>query len=147
MVVLPDADLDQAVEVALIQGYANAGQACYAVNRVIAPPALATELIERIDEGRRMLTLGPMATQRGFDRHHRLLEDARSKGATVRGGDTVEGRRLEPAIVSDAGPGIELVDEEPFTPIVAVIEAADIDAAIAEANRPDYGLVGYICGE
>lgn len=146
LVVLPDADLEQVTEVALVQGYANAGQACYSVNRVIAPPSLAPELIERIDTGRAALDLGPMATERGFDRHHRLLEDARNAGASVRGGATVGGRRLEPALVSDAGPGVQLVDEEPFTPIVAVLEADDIGAAIAEANRPDYGLVGYVCG-
>jgi acyl-CoA reductase-like NAD-dependent aldehyde dehydrogenase len=41
---------------------------------------------------------------------------------------------------------VRLVDEEPFTPIVAVLEIADTAAAIAEANRPDYGLVNYVCG-
>ena len=41
---------------------------------------------------------------------------------------------------------MRLVDEEPFTPIVAVIEVDDTAAAIAEANRPDYGLVNYVCG-
>lgn len=146
LVVLPDADLDQVAEVALIQGYANAGQACYAVNRVIVPPALAPEIIERIDAGRKNLQLGPMATQRGFDRHHRLIDDARARSATVLGGGTVTGRQLEPTLVTGAHPGVQLVDEEPFTPIVAVLEVDDIDAAIAEANRPDYGLVGYVCG-
>ena len=46
--------------------------------------------------------------------------------------------------MTGAGPGVRLVDEEPFTPIVAVIEMPDTAAAIAEANRPDYGLVGYV---
>jgi succinate-semialdehyde dehydrogenase/glutarate-semialdehyde dehydrogenase len=146
LVVLPDADLDQVTEVALIQGYANAGQACYSVNRVIAPPNLTGEIIERIDEGRQKLELGPMATDRGVQRHMRLIEDATSKGATVRGGEAVDSRRLEPALVSDAEVGVELIDEEPFTPIVAVMTNDDIEGAIAEANRPDYGLVGYVCG-
>ena len=48
--------------------------------------------------------------------------------------------------MTGAGPGVRLVDEEPFTPIVAVIEVPDTAAAIAEANRPDYGLVGYVAG-
>jgi len=146
LVVLPDADLDQVAEVALIQGYANSGQACYSVNRVIAPPSLTDAILARIDAGRQKLELGPMATQRGVDRHLRLIDDAISKGATVRGGGAIDARRLEPALVSDAGPGINLIDEEPFTPIVAVMSSKDIDAAIVEANRPDYGLVGYVCG-
>jgi acyl-CoA reductase-like NAD-dependent aldehyde dehydrogenase len=41
---------------------------------------------------------------------------------------------------------VRLVDEEPFTPIVAVMETPDVPAALAEANRPDYGLVNYVCG-
>lgn len=146
LIVLPGADLDQVAEVALIQGYANAGQACYSVNRVLAPSGLAEQIADRIDEGRQKLELGPMATQRGFDRHLRLIEDASKKGATIRGGDAIDARRLEPALVTGAGPGVELVDEEPFTPIVAVMATDDINAAIAEANRPDYGLVGYVCG-
>jgi acyl-CoA reductase-like NAD-dependent aldehyde dehydrogenase len=54
---------------------------------------------------------------------------------------------VHPAIVTGAGPGVRLVDEEPFTPIVAIVEVADVDAAVAETNRPDYGLVNYVCGE
>ena len=48
LVVLPDADLDVAAEVAMMQGYVNSGQACYAVNRVLVPPALAGDLLERM---------------------------------------------------------------------------------------------------
>jgi acyl-CoA reductase-like NAD-dependent aldehyde dehydrogenase len=53
---------------------------------------------------------------------------------------------VAPALVTGAGPGVRLVDEEPFTPIVAVMPYAALDDAITEANRPDYGLVGYVCG-
>jgi succinate-semialdehyde dehydrogenase/glutarate-semialdehyde dehydrogenase len=146
LVVLPDADLDVAAEVATVQGYVNAGQACYAVNRVLVPQGLAEPLLERMRARIASLELGPMATERGFQRHHMLLEDARAKGATVEGGEAVGPRRLAPALVTGAGPGVLLVDEEPFTPIVAVMEVPDTAAAIAEANRPDYGLVGYVCG-
>jgi succinate-semialdehyde dehydrogenase/glutarate-semialdehyde dehydrogenase len=146
LVVLPDADLDVAAEVAVVQGYVNAGQACYAVNRVLVPPALAGDLLERMRARIAGLELGPMATARGLERHRMLLEDARAAGARVEGGEEVGPGRLAPALVTGAGPGVRLVDEEPFTPIVAVIEVADTAAAIAEANRPDYGLVGYVAG-
>ena len=68
------------------------------------------------------------------------------KGATVEGGDLLEGNHVAPAIVTGAGPGVLLVDEEPFTPVVAVMPYDDLDEAIAEVNRPDYGLVSYLCG-
>jgi succinate-semialdehyde dehydrogenase/glutarate-semialdehyde dehydrogenase len=64
----------------------------------------------------------------------------------VEGGESLGGRRVAPALVTGAGPGVRLVDEEPFTPVVAVLESPDTAAALAEANRPDYGLVGYVCG-
>jgi len=146
LVVLADADLELAAEVATVQGYVNAGQACYAVNRVLAPRPLAGELIERIRARVGGLELGPLVTERGLARHHRLLEDARAKGARVEGGEPLEGRRVRPALVTGAGPGVDLIDEEPFTPVVAVMEVPDAEAALAEANRPDYGLVSYVCG-
>jgi len=146
LVVLPDADLDTAAEVAVMQGYVNSGQACYAVNRVLVPPSLAGDLLERMRARIAALELGPMTTARGVARHHALLEDARGHGAQIEGGAEVSPGRLAPALVTGAGPGVRLIDEEPFTPIVAVLEVPDTASAIAEANRPDYGLVSYVCG-
>jgi succinate-semialdehyde dehydrogenase/glutarate-semialdehyde dehydrogenase len=147
LVVLPDADLDVAAEVATAQGYVNSGQACYAVNRVLAPPALAGDLLERMRARIADIRLGPMTTNRGLARHHALLEEAAGHpGVAIEGGAEVAPGTLSPALVTGAGPGVTLVDEEPFTPIVAVMEVADTAAAIAEANRPDYGLVNYVCG-
>ena len=146
LVVLPDADLEVAAEVATMQGYVNSGQACYAVNRVLVPPALAGDLLERMRARIADIALGPMTTDRGLARHHALLEEARAHGVTIEGGEEISPGRLSPALVTGAGPGVQLVDEEPFTPIVAVIEVDDTGAAIAEANRPDYGLVNYVCG-
>lgn len=146
LVVLDDADLETAVEVALVQGFANCGQACYSVNRILVPRAMEAEFLARLRAGIATLDLGPMATDRGRDRHAMLLDDARSKGATVEGGALLEGNYVEPALVTGAGPGVMLVDEEPFTPVVAVLPYDDVDDAVAEANRPDYGLVSYVCG-
>ncbi len=146
LVVLPDADLDTVAEVATVQGYANAGQACYSVNRVIVPRDLAGEVAERIRARLGSIELGPMATERGLARHRRLMDDARAHGATIHGGEELGGGRLAPALFTDVGPGVLAVDEEPFTPIVSVLAVDDVDAAVREANRPDYGLVGYVCG-
>ncbi|MGA0068974.1 MAG: aldehyde dehydrogenase family protein [Miltoncostaeaceae bacterium] len=146
LLVADDGDLDTAVEVALVQGFANCGQACYSVNRVLIPRAMEQEFVDRLRPGIAALALGPMATDRGRDRHAMLIEDARAKGATVEGGALLDGNYVEPALVTGAGPGMLLVDEEPFTPVVAVMPYDDVDEAVAEANRPDYGLVSYVVG-
>ena len=146
LIVLPGADLDVVHEIATVQGFANAGQACYSVNRVLAAPEVAERVAGRLAEGLADLELGPMATARGLARHQTLLDDARDKGATVVGGGPSDGRRGRPAIVTGAGPGVDLIDEEPFTPLVAVMEIDGVDAQLAEANRPDYGLVSYVVG-
>ena len=146
LVVLDDADLELAVDVAIVQGYVNAGQACYAVNRVLVPPALEGPFLARFRKRMEALELGPLVTERGLRRHEDLLADARAAGARVEGGETLGGRHVRPALVTGARPGVRLVDEEPFTPIVAVMSVPDLDAAIAEANRPDYGLVDYVVG-
>ena len=147
LVVLPDADLDTAVDVAISQGYVNTGQACYAVNRVLLTPGSVGPFLERFRDRFGQLQPGVMTTSRGLARHVALLDDARGAGATVVGGEVTDGRWVHPALVTGAGPGVRLVDEEPFTPVVAVVEVPDVDAAIAEANRPDYGLVNYVCGD
>lgn len=146
LVVLDDADLDVAVDVAATQGYANAGQACYSVNRVLVARSRVADFLDAFRARRERVTLGPMATDRGAARHGMLLEDARARGASVEGGEELGPRRFAPALVTGAGPGVRLVDEEPFTPIVAVMPYDDVADAVAEANRPDYGLVGYVCG-
>lgn len=146
LIVLPGADLDLVHEIATVQGFANAGQACYSVNRVLAAPGVADRIAERLADGLADLALGPMVTDRGVARHEALLADAREKGATVHGGGESVGRRAQPAIITGAAPGVDAIDEEPFTPIVSVMELADVEAQLAEANRPDYGLVSYVVG-
>jgi succinate-semialdehyde dehydrogenase/glutarate-semialdehyde dehydrogenase len=146
LIVLPDADVATAVDVAVSQGYANAGQACYSVNRVLVHRPLMADVLDGMRERLAALRLGPMATERGLARHRMLMRDAREHGATVEGGEDRGGAYVAPALVTGAGPGVRLVDEEPFTPVTAVMPYDDVAEAVVEANRPDYGLVGYVCG-
>jgi acyl-CoA reductase-like NAD-dependent aldehyde dehydrogenase len=146
LIVLPDADLDIAVDVAITQGYANTGQACYSVNRVLVCSPQLDPFLERFR--RRLATIEPgvMTTERGRQRHLALIAQARSCGAAVEGGEVIDDRWVHPALITDAGPDVRVVNEEPFTPIVVVMGVAGPDEAVEEANRPDYGLVNYVCG-
>jgi acyl-CoA reductase-like NAD-dependent aldehyde dehydrogenase len=146
LVVLPDADLDVAVDVAISQGYVNTGQACYAVNRVLVTPPNTEPFLERFRARLVSIPPGVMTTGRGRARHMELIADAQASGATVEGGAITDERWVNPALVTGAGPGVRVVDEEPFTPIVTVMEVPDVAAQVAETNRPDYGLVNYVCG-
>lgn len=146
LVVLPDADIDVAVDVAISQGYVNTGQACYAVNRVLVTTKNTGPFLERFRTRLTELPAGVMTTDRGRSRHAELIADARAAGAHVEGGQITGDRWVHPALVTGAGPGVRVVDEEPFTPIVTVMELPDVAAQISETNRPDYGLVNYVCG-
>ncbi len=147
LIALPDADVATVVDVAMTQGYANAGQACYSVNRVLVHRSLVADVLDGMRARLAGLTLGPMATERGLERHRMLMEDARGRAAKIEGGQDLGGRYVAPALVTGAGPGTKLVDEEPFTPVVAVMAYDEVADAVKEANRPDYGLVGYVCGQ
>ena len=146
LVVLDDADLDVAVDVAAVQGYVNTGQACYSVNRVLLTPSTYGPFLERFRERFAQVPAGVMTTDRGRDRHLAFLDDARAHGAHVEGGEITDGRWVHPALITGAGSGSRIADDEPFTPMVAIMEVADRAAQIAETNRPDFGLVNYLCG-
>ncbi len=145
LVVMPDADLDVAVDVAVVQGYVNTGQACYAVNRVLVTPETSGPFLERFRARLAEVPTGVMTTDRGRTRHADLVADARAH-AHVEGGEITDERWVQPALVTGEVAATRIADEEPFTPIVAVMEVPDVAAAVAEANRPDYGLVNYLVG-
>ena len=127
LVVLPDADLDVAAEVAVVQGYVNSGQACLRGQPgARAPRPRRRTCSSACARASPTCALGPMCTDRGLARHRMLIDDARAHGARVEGGEEVGPGRLAPALVTGAGPGVRLVDEEPFTPIVAVMETPDV---------------------
>ena len=142
LVVLPDADLDVAAEVAVSQGYVNAGQACYAVNRVLCPrawPATCSSACAPASPQLSSARWPPSAAWRATACCSRTpAPRGRGSGGKELGGGGWRRRRDRRRPWRAPG------RRGPFTPIVAVMEVLDTAAAIAEANRPDYGLVGYV---
>jgi len=156
-IVFEDADLDAAVEGALIAKMRNIGEACTAANRfhVAAPVAerFAQKLAERMgsmkvgrgtEEG---VEVGPLIDQNQRQKVSELVEDALGKGArAIVGGHARDGAGyfFDPTVLTDIPDGARLLEEEIFGPVAPVKGFADEQEAIAAANDTEYGLVAYV---
>jgi succinate-semialdehyde dehydrogenase/glutarate-semialdehyde dehydrogenase len=155
--VFADADVDDAVEGALIAKMRNMGEACTAANRFHVADRLADEFTEklarRIGElkvGRgteESVRVGPIIDDAQRSKIAELVDDATGKGAQVLvGGRERDGAGYfyEPTVLGGVTPDAELLKEEIFGPVAPVIPFADEEAAIAAANDTEYGLVAYV---
>ena len=155
--VFPDADVDAAVEGAVIAKMRNIGEACTAANRFHVAGKVADEFTEKLAAklgemkvGRGVeddVKVGPLidGTQRG--KVAELVEDATGKGAqVVVGGRERDGAGYfyEPTVLGGVTADARLLKEEIFGPVAPVIGFDDEDAAIAAANDTEYGLVAYV---
>src|ERR671936_979145 len=155
--IFDDADVDAAVEGALIAKMRNGGEACTSANRFHVADAVAGEFAEKLAArmgemkvGRGTdpdVKVGPLIddTQRG--KVSELVDDARERGATVLvGGSRIDGAGYfyEPTVLSDVPDDARLLDEEIFGPVAPVRAFASDDEAIAAANATEYGLVAYV---
>ena len=156
-VVFNDADLDKAVEGAMLAKFRNIGEACTAANRFIVHEAVAEEFAAKVTERVRALkvgrgtdegvTIGPLIDDKGVAKASELVKDAVERGATLRiGGTAIEGDGtfFEPTVVTDVVAGSDILREEIFGPVVAIVPFSDEDEAVRIANDTEYGLVGYV---
>lgn len=159
-VVFEDADLDKAVDGAMLAKFRNIGQACTAANRFIVQRSIVEEFTRRVTErvqgmaiGRGTeegVQIGPLIDDRAVDKAKALVGDAVERGATVTtGGSVIEGPGtfFEPTVVSDVQPGSDILREEIFGPVLAIIPFDDEDDAVRLANDTEYGLVSYVFTE
>ncbi|WP_026529799.1 NAD-dependent succinate-semialdehyde dehydrogenase [Haematomicrobium sanguinis] len=156
-VVFEDADLDAAVDGAMIAKMRNMGEACTAANRFIVHKSVAKDFADRLAERMSELTtgrgldpdtkVGPLIDQKSRDKVEELVSDATSKGAQVlTGGKAVPGAGYfyEPTVLTDVAADSTILAEEIFGPVAPVITFETEDEAIAHANNTEYGLVGYV---
>lgn len=156
-VVFEDADLDAAVDGAMIAKMRNMGEACTAANRFIVHKSIAKDFADRLAERMSELTtgrgldansqVGPLIDQKSRDKVEELVSDATSKGAQVlTGGKAVPGAGYfyEPTVLTDVAADSTILAEEIFGPVAPVITFETEDEAIAHANNTEYGLVGYV---
>jgi len=158
--VLDDADLDAAIEGAMIAKMRNAGEACTAANRFYVQRGIHDRFVERLAEAMGALKVGPgvdgatqcgaMINRKSIDKIERLVDDAVARGAEVRlGGKALDGEGFfyPPSVIANVGKGSEILATEVFGPVAAVIPFDDIEEAIALANATEYGLAAYVYSE
>lgn len=152
-IVMPSANLEDAVTVAVKARNQNNGQSCIAAKRFIVHADVYDAFLERFAAQVGALTvgdpldestdIGPLATESGRDEVAELVDDARGKGAeVVVGGETPQrpGWFYPPTVVAGVTPQMRLFAEEAFGPVATVIKVADAQEAVRIANATPFGL-------
>lgn len=156
-IVLDDADIDAAVDGAMLAKMRNMGEACTAANRFFVHESVHDEFAQKLtakmaalkignglDEG---VAVGPLANAEGRDKVIELVEDAVAKGAKVlTGGQRMNGPGFfYPAtVLTDVPNSALMLNEEIFGPVVSIQTIRSDDEAVKRANDTEYGLVAYL---
>ncbi|GIZ53250.1 NAD-dependent succinate-semialdehyde dehydrogenase [Noviherbaspirillum aridicola] len=155
-IVFDDADLDAAVEGALVSKYRNAGQTCVCTNRIYAHESIYDAFVAKLAEGARKIKVGngfepgvnqgPLIDEQAVAKVNEHVSDALSKGAKLLAGGRTHalgGRFYEPTVLADTTPDMLVMNEETFGPVAAVTRFSTEEEAIAAANATDFGLASY----
>jgi 1-pyrroline-5-carboxylate dehydrogenase len=154
IVVDETADLDLAAEAITFSAFGFQGQKCSACSRAIVVESVYDELLEKVVELSRTLTIGDPADPNTFmgaviDKNawtkiREYIDIGRAEGRIVLGGETQEGGGyfIPPTIVADVDPEARLACEEIFGPVLAFVKARDFEQAVEIFNGTEYGLTG-----
>ncbi|MFB2732132.1 NADP-dependent succinate-semialdehyde dehydrogenase [Shewanella mangrovisoli] len=158
-IVFDDANIDAAVEGAMIAKYRNAGQTCVCANRIYVQAGVYDEFVhklsiavgklkvgEGITEG---VTTGPLINRAAVEKVQSHLEDALSKGATVVAGGkphSLGGNFFEPTVLTHVDSRMRVAREETFGPLAPLFKFTDVDDVIKQANDTEFGLAAYFYG-
>ena len=150
LIVLDDADLDEAVKAAAFGAFFNQGQICMSTERIIVVEAVAGEFVKRLaakvttlksgDPGESKAPLGAMVDVGSVKRVEGMIADAVSKGARLCSAGDANGAFLPAQMLDGVTSSMKIYSEESFGPVVAVIRARDEEDAIRLANDSEYGL-------
>lgn len=157
LIVFDDADIDQAVDGAMVAKLRNGGESCVAANRIFVHRAVAGQFVERFaarmaavrvgDGADERSQLGPLIDDRQLAKVTALVADAVRKGAEcVTGGAPLDppGFFYQPTVLRDIPADADIRTEEIFGPVAPVYEFDDEDEVISEANDTPYGLASYV---
>ncbi|MEC1634884.1 succinate-semialdehyde dehydrogenase [Bacillus mojavensis] len=163
LIVDEDANIDLAVEQAMVSKYRNAGQTCVCANRLIVHESIKDEFAAKLSEQVSKLkvgngleegvNVGPIINKRGFEKIVSQIDDAVEKGAKVVAGGTYERNDdkgcyfVNPTVLANVDTSMKIMHEETFGPVAPIVTFTDIDEAIELANDTPYGLAAYFFTE
>ena len=155
-IVFDDADLDAAVEGALQSKFRNAGQTCVCTNRFYAHESIYDAFVEKLAAGAQKIKVGngaeagvsqgPMIDAQAVAKVEEHVADALAKGATILAGGkkhTAGALFYEPTVLSNVTENMQVMREETFGPVAAVVRFKTEEGVIAAANNTDFGLASY----
>src|SRR5215216_6845688 len=156
LIVMEDADLDKAAELAVAGATKNSGQRCTAVKRILVVGKIAEEFVERVlakakklkcgDPMDPSVDVGTVISEKAAALFERRVDDAVSKGAEVLHGGKRKGALFPPTVVDKVPHDCELVREETFGPVIPIVRCPDdIDSVIRISNSTAYGLSSGVC--
>ncbi|MCK1332106.1 MULTISPECIES: aldehyde dehydrogenase family protein [unclassified Bradyrhizobium] len=160
LIVLDDADLKTAVEVAVNGAYFSTGQRCTASSRLIVTEGIHDHFVAAVTERLKGLTvddalkagvhIGPVVDQSQLDQDLRYIKIGQDEGAKLAwGGELLKretpGHYLQPALFTEANNSMRISREEVFGPVAAVIRAKNYEEALAISNDTEFGLASGIC--
>jgi aldehyde dehydrogenase (NAD+) len=159
-IVLPDADIEAAIRGATVGIFYGKGEVCAAGSRLLVDKSIKVEFIDRLAaRAKKMVPGDPMdpktrfgavSSKKQLDTVLRYIESGKKEGATLVAGGartdigTGKGYFVQPTVFADVQPAMTIAREEIFGPVLAAIEFADIDEAIARANDTPYGLAAGV---
>ncbi len=155
LIVMEDADLDEATSLAVAGSYKNSGQRCTAVKRILVQDSVAARFVELLLDKSRRWTYGDPADEgvdmgTVIDEEAAKLFEARVNAAVAQGaqlllGNIRDGAMYSPTVVDHVRPDMTLVREETFGPVSPVIRFKTIEEAIAIVNGTAFGLSSGVC--
>jgi phosphonoacetaldehyde dehydrogenase len=155
LIVMEDADLDEAAALAASGSYRNSGQRCTAIKRMLVHAAVHDDFVERLLEQTRALRcgdpldpatdMGTVIDEAAAIEFERRVDEAVARGARLLHGNQRRGALYSPTVLDRVTAGLPLVAQETFGPVSPVLRFGSIDEAIALANGTAYGLSSAVC--
>jgi acyl-CoA reductase-like NAD-dependent aldehyde dehydrogenase len=156
LIVLADADLDEAVAAAKFGSFMHQGQICMATERIVAERSVAPAFAEQLGERAAALKvgdprdpeteIGPLVNRSALERVGALVDDAMERGAEVVTGAEADGPCYRPTVLTGVTPEMRIYHEESFGPVVGIMSVESPDEAVRVANDTEYGLAASVFG-